>query len=145
MTVLTWPDGSTVSSGTAPGDLHHSGISLENPDAYRFMGANQGDDEEVAYRNMYAGMIDDTSGASNNSGSSVSMVSGTVMLQNGQSALDFLERTSMDAQVSSDKIRDITSKTPTRGSYPRNGLANNLQLVARLIAGGLPSRIFYVS
>jgi uncharacterized protein (DUF1501 family) len=29
--------------------------------------------------------------------------------------------------------------------YPHSGLANNLQLVARLIAGGLPTRIFYVS
>jgi uncharacterized protein (DUF1501 family) len=73
------------------------------------------------------------------------MVSGTVMLQNGQSALDFLERTSMDAQVSSDKIREIASRTPSRSDYPRNGLANNLQLVARLIAGGLTSRVFYVS
>ena len=73
------------------------------------------------------------------------MVSGTVTLQNGQSALDFLERTSMDAQVSSDKIRAITSKTPMRNNYPNNGLAKNLQLVSRLIAGGLPSLIFYVS
>jgi uncharacterized protein (DUF1501 family) len=29
--------------------------------------------------------------------------------------------------------------------YPYSGLANNLRLVARLIGGGLPTRIFYVS
>ena len=128
-----------------------TGISLENPDSYRFIGAGQNDDETQAYRAMYTPVDDPlattdattTTGA--NSGGSVSMVSGTVMLQNGQSALDFLERTSLDAQVSSDKIRAITSKTPMRSNYPRNGLANNLQLVARLIAGGLPSRVFYVS
>jgi uncharacterized protein (DUF1501 family) len=73
------------------------------------------------------------------------MVSGTVTLQNGQSALDFLERTSMDAQVSSDKIRAIAGKTKNNATYPGSGLANNLKLVARLIAGGLPTRIFYVS
>jgi len=73
------------------------------------------------------------------------MVSGTVTLQNGQSALDFLERTSMDAQVSSDKIRAIASKIPSTSKYPGNGLARNLQLVARLISGGLPTRVFYVS
>jgi len=128
-----------------------TGVSLENPDSYRFIGAGPNDDETVAYRSMYAAETDPLpdfssgQGAPANSGGSVSMVSGTVMLQNGQSALDFLERTSLDAQVSSDKIREITSKTPMRSNYPRNGLANNLQLVARLIAGGLPSRVFYVS
>jgi uncharacterized protein (DUF1501 family) len=119
-----------------------TGISLENPDSYRFMGAGQNDDETLAYRSMYT-PDDATSGA--NSGASVSMVSGTVTLQNGQSALDFLERTSMDAQVSSDKIRAIAGKTKNTAPYPKSGLANNLQLVSRLIAGGLPTRVFYVS
>jgi uncharacterized protein (DUF1501 family) len=119
-----------------------TGISLENPDSYRFMGSGKNDDETLAYRSMYN--TDDAAPVSN-SGGSVSMVSGTVTLQNGQSALDFLERTSMDAQVSSDKIRDIAARTASATGYPKSGLANNLQLVARLIAGGLPTRIFYVS
>jgi uncharacterized protein (DUF1501 family) len=122
-----------------------TGITLENPDSYRFIGTGKNDDETVAYRSMYAQQDDPLASSSANSGASVSMVSGTVMLQNGQSALDFLERTSMDAQVSSDKIREITSKTPSTSQYPRTALARNLQLVARLIAGGLPTRVFYVS
>jgi uncharacterized protein (DUF1501 family) len=119
-----------------------TGISLENPDSYRFIGSGKNDDETLAYRSMYN---PDDSTAAANTGASVSMVSGTVTLQNGQSALDFLERTSMDAQVSSDKIRDIASKTKSSSKYPYGGLAKNLELVARLIAGGLPTRIFYVS
>ena len=119
-----------------------TGISLENPDSYRFIGTGKNDDETLAYRSMYN---PDDAAPTSNSGGSVSMVSGTVTLQNGQSALDFLERTSMDAQVSSDKIRDIASKTPDASIYPHSGLARDLQLVSRLIAGGLPSRIFYVS
>jgi len=123
-----------------------TGISLENPDSYRFIGSGKNDDETVAYRSMYTPNPDEnvfeTGG---NSGGSVSMVSGTVTLQNGQSALDFLERTSMDAKVSSDKIREIAGKTPDNSKYPASGLAKNLQLVARLIGGGLPTRIFYVS
>jgi uncharacterized protein (DUF1501 family) len=51
----------------------------------------------------------------------------------------------MDAQVSSDKIRAIAGKSKNTATYPGTGLANNLKLVARLIAGGLPTRIFYVS
>src|SRR5271154_6883334 len=119
-----------------------TGISLENPDSYRFVGSGQNNDEVVAYRSMFN---PDDATSSANAGSSVSMVSGTVTLQNGQSALDFLERTSMDAQVSSDKIRAIASKTPSTSKYPYSGLAKNLQLVARLIAGGLPTRVYYVS
>ncbi len=118
-----------------------TGISLENPESYRFMGAGKNDDEELAYRSMFTTGPDETA----SSGGSISMVSGTVTLQNGQSAVDFLERTSMDAQVSSDKIRAIAGKTKNNAVYPRSGLSNNLQLVARLIAGGLPTRIFYVS
>jgi uncharacterized protein (DUF1501 family) len=121
-----------------------TGISLENPESYRFMGAGKNDDETQAYRSMYTPSAEDIAPAAS-AGASVSMVSGTMMLHNGQSALDFLERTSMDAQVSSDKIREIAAKTPNRANYPGSGLARNLQLVARLIAGGLPSRVFYVS
>jgi len=119
-----------------------TGISLENPESYRFIGSGKNDDETLAYRSMYN---PDDATSSANSGASVSMVSGTVTLQNGQSALDFLERTSMDAQVSSDKIRAIAAKTASATNYPGSGLSRNLQLVARLIAGGLPTRIFYVS
>ena len=121
-----------------------TGISLENPDSYRFIGAGKNDEEEMAYRNMYSpGSDDSVSGA--NSGSSISMVSGTITLQNGQGAVDFLERTAMDAQVSSDKIRAIAGNNQNHATYPGSGLANNLKLVARLIAGGLPTRVFYVS
>jgi uncharacterized protein (DUF1501 family) len=119
-----------------------TGISLENPDSYRFMGPKTNDDETAAYRSMNP-TEDSTPEA--NSGASVSMVSGTVTLQNGQSALDFLERTSMDAQISSDKILAIAAKTQSKTPYPNNGFAKNLQLVARLIAGGLATRVFYVS
>src|SRR5260221_4601481 len=120
-----------------------TGISLENPDSYRFMGAGLNDDEETTYRSMYNNPDDASSTA--NSGASVSMVSWTVTLPDGQNALDFLERTSMDAQVSSDKIRAIVGKTKNNAVYPKSGLANNLQLLSRLISGGLPTRVFYVS
>jgi uncharacterized protein (DUF1501 family) len=118
------------------------GVSLENPDSYRFMGATPNDDESMAYRSMYT--PDDTT-PSSGAGASVSMVSGTVMLHDGQNALDFLERTSMDAQVSSDKIRTIAARTAAKAPYPATGIGRNLALVGRLIAGGMSTRVFYVS
>jgi uncharacterized protein (DUF1501 family) len=61
------------------------------------------------------------------------------------SALDFLERTALDAQVSSDKIREISSRVDNQAVYPNSQLASSLKLVAKLIGGGLPTRVFYVS
>jgi uncharacterized protein (DUF1501 family) len=51
----------------------------------------------------------------------------------------------MDAQVSSDKIIAISNKIQNKPGYPQSQLANSLKLVARLIGGGLPTRVFYVS
>jgi uncharacterized protein (DUF1501 family) len=59
--------------------------------------------------------------------------------------LDFLERTALDAQVSSDTIRGIASRVSNLATYPGSQLGNSLKLVAKLIGGGLPTRIFYVS
>lgn len=59
--------------------------------------------------------------------------------------LDFLHRTAMDAQVSSDAILRLTKGTRPEASYPRNEFGNSLQTVAAMIRGGLPTRVYYVS
>lgn len=63
----------------------------------------------------------------------------------GGSALDFIQRTALDAQVSSDRIRTIASRGTNQASYPNSTLANSLKLVARLIGGGMPTRVYYLS
>ena len=78
-----------------------------------------------------------------NSGGTIGSFSGPV--RHTGSALDFLERTALDAQVSSDKIRSIASRVDNLATYPGSQLGNSLKLVAKLIGGGLPTRIFYVS
>jgi uncharacterized protein (DUF1501 family) len=60
------------------------------------------------------------------------------------SQLDFLHRTAMDAQVSSDDILRMTGRNPSV-SYPANEFGNSLKTVASMIAGGLPTRVYYVS
>lgn len=59
--------------------------------------------------------------------------------------LDFLERTVMDAQLSSDEIRNVTSRYRGGVSYPGNDFGRQLQMVAQMIAGGLSTRVYYVS
>jgi len=63
----------------------------------------------------------------------------------GGSMTDFIERTALDAQVSSDKVRDIAARVQNQAVYPASQLGNSLKLVAKLIGGGMPTRIYYVS
>jgi len=59
--------------------------------------------------------------------------------------LDFLERTQLDAQVSSEQIGSILRGAPADTAYPGSRLGSDLQTVGRLIGGGMTTRIYYVS
>lgn len=60
------------------------------------------------------------------------------------SQLDFLQRTAMDAQVSSDDILRMTREHRS-DAYPAGEFGSGLQTIAAMIAGGLPTRVYYVS
>jgi uncharacterized protein (DUF1501 family) len=59
--------------------------------------------------------------------------------------LDFLSRVAMNAQLSSDRVREVTKKYKGGVTYPATGLGRQLQLVAQMIAGQLDTRVYYVS
>jgi uncharacterized protein (DUF1501 family) len=59
--------------------------------------------------------------------------------------LDYLDRTALDAQVSSAKVKEITARVRSAVEYPSTRLGQSLRLVAQLIGGGLPARVYYVS
>jgi uncharacterized protein (DUF1501 family) len=121
---------------------HPAGISVDSPRNYRFVSSEHAkkgemDSEEISYREMNG--VDHVDA----DGGTISSVHGPIK-HNG-SPLDFIERTALDAQVSSDKILAISRKFENKAKYPASDLANRLKLVAQLIGGGLPTRIFYVS
>jgi uncharacterized protein (DUF1501 family) len=120
-----------------------TGVTLNNPDAYRFVSADRpGPGEEglveESYRRMNDLDADDTV-----SGASIGCLSGP--LAHSGSALDFIQRTALDAQVSSDEILKVSRRVSNQVAYPNSSLSTSLKLVARLIGGGLPTRIYYVS
>jgi uncharacterized protein (DUF1501 family) len=57
---------------------------------------------------------------------------------------DFLLRTALDAQVSSDLIRKAVAKRP-QTVFPQNELGNQLAMVSSMIGAGLKTRVYYVS
>ena len=129
------------------------GVSLEAPRNYRFLDEDHPPDGQIGtmektFRELNqvfeGGAAAQTQTAEmENSGATIGALSGSA--RNAGSALDFLERTALDAQVSSDRIREIVGRDQGPTSYPVSRLGNSLKLVSRLIAGGLPTRVFYVS
>ncbi|MFQ5648679.1 MAG: DUF1501 domain-containing protein [bacterium] len=60
-------------------------------------------------------------------------------------ALDFLRRTAVNAQLSADRIRRSVRQVQTHTDYPQNPFAQGLKLMAGMIAGGLDTRVYYIS
>jgi len=123
---------------------HPVGVSLDSPQNYRFISGEKGKSGDVtSTEESYRKLNEPDTEMSENAGGSVEAIGGPT--RHSGSVLDFLERTALDAQVSSDKIRAIANRVQTRGEYPGSQLGSSLKLVAKLIGGGLPTRIFYVS
>jgi uncharacterized protein (DUF1501 family) len=100
----------------------HTGINLARPELYRFLGEQDGRVGQ-AYRKL-------------------SRPPGADAMEN--SGLDFVSRTAVDANASSDTIRKLVGARRSPVAYPVSRLAGSLQTVAALIAGGLSARVYYV-
>jgi uncharacterized protein (DUF1501 family) len=109
-------------------------LALERPEAYRYRGPD---------RQAYEAL--NRIGAS--PGAAHAPSARPAPKSPAEKQLDFLHRTAMDAQVSSDDILRVTrSHQPGPGiTYPRGELGEGLRLVAAMIRGGLSTRVYYVS
>jgi hypothetical protein len=121
------------------------GIAFSNPQQFRYMSeaANDPAAADKLMREMNQPGGAEPSSLTENAGGSIGMLSGPA--DNDGSTVEFLQRTALGAQMSSDKILEITRKTKSSVNYPTSQLGNSLNLVSRLIAGGLPTRVYYVS
>ena len=122
------------------------GICFDNPQNYRFLSPEhpkpgQTDMTEAAYEKLNE---TEMVSSDDNSGASIGSLPAGMPMQGGK-AVDFIERTAMDAQISSDEVRGIAARVQNQATYPNSAFANSLKLVAKLIGGGLPTRIYYVS
>lgn len=117
------------------------GISLTQPELYRWM---QGRRPDALAADFFREMNRPDAEERVESGGSVTEVSGGKM-RSEESNLDFLERTALDAQISSARLRKLAGKYRGGSDYPAIALGRSLQLVSRMIAGGLGTRVYYVS
>jgi uncharacterized protein (DUF1501 family) len=125
------------------GALKNPGVCLNSPELYRWIhsGGQKALAEEFFAELNQPGDDDDAV-----SGASIAMPAGGRYggIQ-GESNLEFLERVALDARVSSEKILKLAAKHKTTVTYDGTPFARNLNLVARMIAGGMPTRVYYVS
>jgi len=127
------------------------GICFSNPQNYRFMAGNSATEESYRKLNeleMSSPLPDGgpsmTPDDNANSGASIGTLPAGMPMQGGK-AIDFITRTALDAQQSSDEVRTIAARVQNQAVYPPSVLGNGLKMVAKLIGGGLPTRIYYVS
>ncbi len=114
-------------------------INFSRTHHFRLKGMDADNDDE-----MMAEMFRDLNSPDDSaSGGSIQEVSSAG--KPGGDILQFLERTALDAQVSSEKILEIAGRYKTTTRFPGSSLGGSLEMVARLVAGGLPTRVYYVS
>lgn len=120
------------------------GVCLNSPELYRWIyGGGEKDQAEEFFADLNRPDADHDE--PNNGGSIAMPAGGKVGGITGEGNLAFLERVALDAQVSSKKILELAAKHKTSVQYEGTPLARNLNLVARMIAGGMPTRVYYVS
>lgn len=121
------------------GALRNSGISLSTPELYRWIhGGDQLDVAEEAFAGLNAPEMDMASG------DSVKELGGHGGLV-GEDNASYLERVGLSAQVSSDEVVKLAKKHNPTAKYPGGPLGQSLSLVGRMIAGGMPTRVYYVN
>jgi uncharacterized protein (DUF1501 family) len=78
-----------------------------------------------------------------NSGASIGSINGPN--EPTRSPVEYLQRTALDAQVGTEKIEAVLKRAKAEAVYPKTPLGNELSLIARLLSGGLPTRVYYAS
>ena len=124
------------------------GIVFNNPQNYRFVSGDHAkmgapDLTEESYKKLNELEMSGNAPEENSGGSIASLPAGMPM--QGGRAVDFITRTALDAQVSSDEVRAIAARVKNSAEFPASQLGNSLSLVSKLIGGGLPTRVYYVS
>ena len=131
------------------GANRNPGICLNSPELYRWLhgGGEQAMAEEFFDKlNQPDGHDDGFSGDDPIEGASIAMAAGGKHGGiTGEDNLAFLERVALDARVSSKQILELAAKHKTTVSYDGTPISRNLNLVSRMIAGGMPTRVYYVS
>ncbi len=116
-------------------------LAFDRPENYRYKGK---DTEQYLELNKYEGM-DPAMANDPEHKPIIKPKKKQIEVASATDQLDFLRRTAMDAQVSSDNLLRITRDFKPEGNYPRGGYGDGLRSVAAMIGGKLSTRVYYVT
>src|SRR6266480_7670262 len=124
-----------------------TGITFSEPEQFRWRPSEKVEGRMSAEESFFRQLNESAGGEETlqaaSEGGSISAIAG--QSKTDLSTIDFLQRTALDAQLSSDKILAIARKYKSNVPYPQGRLSASLSMIARMIAGGLPTRIYYAS
>src|SRR6266480_1572652 len=124
-----------------------TGVTFSRPEQFRWRTSEPNNGgmsaEEMFFRQLNESGASEESAITAADGASIGTIPGKA--KSDLSTMDFLQRTALDAQLSSDKILAIARKYKSTVPYPQSRLAAGLNIIARMIAGGLPTRVYYAS
>jgi uncharacterized protein (DUF1501 family) len=124
-----------------------TGVTFSRPEQFRWRSSEPKNGnmsaEEMLFRQLNESGASEDAAIIAADGASIGAIPGNAKSE--LSTMDFLQRTALDAQLSSDKILAIARKYKSSVPYPQGRLAVSLNIIARMIAGGLPTRVYYAS
>jgi len=115
------------------------GLAVDNPDTFQWNASGETIGLAKAQEAIFTKL--NKPGAISNAMQNLSTLGG--ITGNEPETLDFLKHTAMNAIVSGDRMRAILSKKKDHTAYPSSNLANQLEMIAKLIAGNFPTRVYY--
>jgi uncharacterized protein (DUF1501 family) len=98
------------------------GVTLENPDTFQWMPSLDGvgaREERELFKLLNA------------------------PAPNEPGTIDFLRHTAMNAVLSSERVREAVRQYKGGVEYPNNRFAASMRLIAQMIAGRLPTKVYY--
>ncbi len=115
-------------------------LSFDRPENYRYKGT-----DKDHYLKLNQGPTTQPASGTASKPAIIKPAPKKIEAVTANSQLDFLHRTAMDAQISSDDILRMTQNYRPTGEYPGGEFGNGLRTVAAMIAGGASTRVYYVS
>jgi uncharacterized protein (DUF1501 family) len=121
-------------------------ITFKNPQNLAFHGAARSNTAKTAFEKLNdVEMVDPTMDDADHRLPQIPYgTHGSLNLPTDETDL-FVQRSALSARVYAEQIKSTVAKVQNKVAYPQTPFANDLKLVAQMIAGGMPTRVYYVT
>jgi uncharacterized protein (DUF1501 family) len=116
------------------------GLAVDNPNTFQWNASGETEALAKAQEEIFS-HLNQPGGVDASPMSSMATLG--AIADSAPATLDFLRHTAMNAMLAGDRIRSILGKDKGKITYPQSELGNQLGMIAKLIGGGFPTRVYY--